>query len=200
MSRTSNEEHEEHLAATEEALVKLRSQWRVIQHLMKRFKGPSGQPISKRTARRWILEVHQKWGAEAVQFDRKNDRSFMRATLNEILASALGRTIVVKDDDGKVVLDPQTGYPILKANPDLQRALHAATQLRALDGLDEAQKIKVEGGIVLDKPLPDMKHLPDEAREKLRAILSLVNAKEEDLTRAAPKESSGGEEEDERKD
>lgn len=193
MPRTSKEEHEDHLAACEEALVKLRSQWRVIQHLVKRFS------ISTRTARRWILEVHQKWGAEAVQFDRKTDRSFMRATLNEILASALGRTIVVKDDDGKVVLDPQTGYPVIKANPDLQRALHAATQLRALDGLDEAQKIKVEGGIILDKPLPDMAHLPADARDKLRQILSLVNAKEEDLTRPPPKDTSG-EEADERKE
>lgn len=189
MARVAKEEHEEHLAATEEALVKLRSQWRVIQHLTKRYN------VAQRTARRWIQEVQSKWGQEAALFDRKTERSSMRATLNEILAAALGRTIVVKDDDGKVVLDPQTGRPVVKANPDLQRALHAATQLRMLDGLDEAQKIKVEGQILTDKPLPDMSALPADAREKLRAILTLVNRTEEDLSEKgnATKESAHGE-------
>lgn len=139
--RVPKELHEEHLAETEQALVRLRAKYRVQQHLVTKY------GIAPRTARKWIEAVRRRWGAEAEQTDRTAKRNEMRATLNELLHQALNKTIVVKNPDGTVVVDPQSGRPVVKLQPDLQRALHASAQLRALDGLDAPTKHVVEGGV-----------------------------------------------------
>lgn len=168
MPRIPDSQLQERLADTEQALIRLRSEWRVIQAMTKKH------GVNNRCVREWIQKVKAKWGTETHLLERKTERGFMRNTLNELLSAAITRTIVIKDDDGKVVLDPNTQLPLVKANPDLQRALHAASQLRALDGLDEAMKVKVEGQIITDKPIPNMAHLPPELQVKLREVLTAV--------------------------
>lgn len=140
----TREDHQERLAETERVLVRLRASFRVEAHLVKKY------GVASRTARYWIAAVKKRWKDEAVVEDRTAKRNEMRVTLNEVVYEAMTRTAVVKDTDGKVVLDanpnsPTFGRPVVRQQPDLQRALHAAAQLRALDGLDAPIKLRVDG-------------------------------------------------------
>lgn len=168
MPRIPREMHEERLAETENALVRLRASYRVVQHLTKKF------GVAPGTVHKWIRRVKERWGTEADIEDRVSRRNEMRVTLNEILSAAMTRTIVVKNDDGTVVLDPKSKMPVLKSNPDLQRSLHAAAQLRALDGLDAPSKVAVEGALAVTSAVELDGHIANLTREQRAALRTLT--------------------------
>lgn len=189
MSRASVEDYAARLAETEQAMIRLRSSFRVEQALCSKY------GVSPRNVRRWMHQVRKKWKVEAAgeELDRTNQRQDMHSTLNEILFQALNRTQVVKDANGDPILDPasivrdvagnpvldangrMSGRPMVKANPDLQRALHACIQIRGLHALDEPTKNKVEIDLSKDlKQLPDLGALKPDSVEMLRALIKSV--------------------------
>lgn len=177
MSRASQEVFAARLAETEQTMIRLRSSYRVEQALSQKYN------VQRRQVRRWMQQVRKKWKEEASgeEQDRTTLRADMDKTLNEIIAQAFTRTVVVKDADGNPMLDPNPnsntyGKPIIKANPDLQRALHALIQLRALHALDQPAQIHHKVDVSADlKKLPTVAALTDSAREKLRDLLKEVS-------------------------
>lgn len=174
-------------------MVKLRSEYRIHQYIMAKWK------VSKRTVERWEKEVRAQWAAAAEaepdpQKRRERRRNQMRADLDTAMAEAMNRTMIVKDSDGNPMLDPRemlpTGEknpnyqrPITRPHPDIQRFLHACNQLRHLDGLDEPAKaqLHVTG---LGDSLPDLDSLPEVARKHLVAGLHAM-APDGDLRKLA---------------
>jgi hypothetical protein len=126
-------------ADTEEYLVRIRSHTKVKRALADKY------DVRPDTVKSWIAEVHKRWRAAASTEDRDARRDAMRVTLNELLSMAMNRTELVRDADGKVVIDPTTNQPARRTRPDVQRALHATHQLRALDGLDSPTKVALSG-------------------------------------------------------
>lgn len=170
--RVSQEEYEEQLAETETAIVRLRSAYRVEQHLAKKFnKDP-------RTCRKWMQVVRQRWRESAVEVDKEAHRNDIAATLNEVIFQAMNKSYIVKNDDGTVVVDqnpnsPGFGKPIVKSNPDLQRVLHGVVQLRALFGTDESTSIAVRVSKDVDA-MPDLSKLSPEGVKHLEGFLKTV--------------------------
>lgn len=126
-------------ADVEEYLVRVRSYAKVKRALADKY------DVTPKHVTEWIKVVHERWRADAKDEDRETKRDGMRATLNEIVSLAMNRTEIVRDGDGKPVIDPKTNQPMRRARPDLQRALHATHQLRALDGLDMPTKVALQG-------------------------------------------------------
>lgn len=133
--RRSKLEMEAVYADVEEYLVRVRSHTKIKRALAEKY------DVKPRQVSTWIAEVHARWRAQAGGEDRDLKRDAMRVVLNELLSLAMNRTEIVRDKDGKVVVDPATGQPARRARPDVQRALHATHQLRALDGLDSPTKV-----------------------------------------------------------
>lgn len=173
MGRVSQEIYEEQLAETEQAIVRLRSAYRVEQYLAKKFK------VNPRTARRWIEAVRKRWRACAVEVDKDAHRDDIAATLNEVIFQAMNKSFIVKNDDGTVVVDtnpnsPGFGKPIVKQNPDLQRVLHGIVQLRALYGVDAPSSVNVRVSKDIDA-MPDLTKLPADGVTKLEEFLKTVS-------------------------
>jgi hypothetical protein len=170
--------YEERLAACEQAMIRLRSAHRVEQEMKAKF------GVDDRTARKWMRAIKKKWKeeAEAEGYDRTTMRVEMDRTLNEVLAAAMNRTIIVKDKDGNPMLDqnpnsPTYGKPLVKANPDLQRVLHACIQLRALHSLDQPTRAHVTVAPDITASLDIEKLIKDkpDAQEHLKKLLESVS-------------------------
>lgn len=172
MGRVSKQEHEERLAETEQALVRLRSSYRVEQHLAKKF------GVDERTARKWMAAVRKRWREAAVEVDRQAHRDELAATLNEVIFQAMNKSFIVKNEDGTVVLDanpnsPTFGKPVVKANPDLQRVLHAVSQLRSMFGTDSPTVTKVQVSPDLES-MPDVSKMGPEGAKAMEAWLKTI--------------------------
>lgn len=171
MARTTQEIYAQRLAETEQTMIRLRSSYRVEKHLAEKF------GVLPRQVRRWMHQIRVKWKAEATTEDQDREalRAEMHQTLNDILAQAMQRTVIVKDADGNPLLDQATKRPIVKSNPDLQRALHACIQLRNLHALDEPAKSHVKVTMSTDlNALPNYDALKPEHVEKLREIVTAI--------------------------
>jgi hypothetical protein len=158
------------LAETEEAMVKLRSEFRILDHIGRKWS------VAPRTVQRWMKEVRDRWRAEAsarpsdeIRDQRRDD---MRKTLGTIVTEAMTRVVQAKDGDGKWLVD-EKGKPVMRLLPDLQRALHALAQLRHLDGLDAPQRAEISVTGVGDQ-LPDLAALPQAARDALEAGITAL--------------------------
>jgi hypothetical protein len=183
---------QQQLDDTEQALTTLRSRRRVIAYLRKRW------DVSERTVARWIAKVRAEWAVEATSSDRDLRRTDMRQTLGTMIASAMSRVEMVKDGgsivwamervpkftpDGEPTgetverrkLD-KAGYPIpmTRPKPDIRAALFAASQLRALDALDEAMTAKLIIDDARDK-IPDLADLNAQQYEALEQLLKSVS-------------------------
>lgn len=172
MPRVPKEVYEERLAETEQAIVRLRSSYRVETTLAKKYN------VDARTVRKWMTEVRKRWKAAAIEVDRDAHRNELAATLNEVVFQAMNKSFIVKNADGSVVLDtnpasPTYGRPVVKANPDLQRVLHAVSQLRSLYGVDAPIKSHVTLAPDLDA-MPDLSKLDKDGQDKLEAFLKSV--------------------------
>jgi hypothetical protein len=173
------EELADRLAFTAEMMVRLRSSRRVEVEVSKRF------GVDPRTVRAWMKRVRELRREEMGAVDRIMARDDMRESLNTAAALAIGRMHVVKDKDGNPIMedfiDPATGQVLkrvaMRANPDLQRFLHACRELVHLDGLAEeapSAPIKVE---VEATKLPDLAKLPPAtARKAADALARYVQA------------------------
>ena len=175
MARVTKEVMAEQLAYTAELMVRLRSSYRVEQSLNGRY------GCDERTARRWMQRVREMRRAEASTINVDNARDDMRDSLNAVAALALGRSQVVKNDDGSVVMTRQTKpdgtvveQPTYKPNPDLQRALHALRELIHLDALASptTQTIKVDADIGV---MPDLKKMGPQAAKALEAFVKEIS-------------------------
>lgn len=144
MSRTKLE-MEATYAEVEEYLVRVRSHFKVKQILGTKY------GVTPSTVSRWITEVHRRWAETSKATDKEQRRDEMRALLDKITELAMNRQVPARGDDGKILKDDK-GKVVMRVSPDLQHALHAAAQIRAMDGLDVAPplRVKVEGG---DKPV-----------------------------------------------
>jgi hypothetical protein len=167
------------MADCEEAMVTLRSSYRVEQYMMQKHK------LGARQVQRYMSKVRKAWRAKASLENREDRRDNIRETLATILRTALTRTELVKNDAGQTVFAMERGpngeerrrldsrgfpIPMTRPKPDLQRALHACNQLRHLDALDEPFKAK----LIIDAELeamPDLKAMSPEGFEKLRDVL-----------------------------
>jgi hypothetical protein len=174
------------LADVEQIMLTVRRPLLVQQHIATRF------GVSLRTARRYVSEVYKKWRDHEKQFDtapalRESRRNNARATFELVVALAINRTEVVKNEDGKVLLDereflgdpalkqrnPAFKLPVTRPKPDLMRVIHALNAWRHLDGLDEP--LKAQLNIVgLGESLPDLDAMPEEARRHLVAGLEAM--------------------------
>jgi hypothetical protein len=171
MARISQEEMAERLADTAELMVRLRSSYQVERHLARKY------GVNPRTCRDWMAKVRAARRAEASSVDVDNLRDDMRESLNTVAALALGRNAVVKNDDGTVVMTEVTRpdgsierRPTYRANPDLQRALHALRELMHLDGLPKVVKheLKVDAEVTA---MPDLKKLGPSAAKAMGEFL-----------------------------
>ncbi len=176
------------LAETEEAMVTLRSSFRVETHLAKKW------DVTPRQVRRWMAAVRKRWRDNATLDGRELKRDDMRETLAAILRTAMLRTETVKGDDGLTIYAQHpdgtrrlnaNGFPIpmTRPKPDLQRALHACAQLRHLDALDEPYRAKLIIDAELDA-MPDLKAMDAEGFEHLRELLTSVSP-DKDLRKLA---------------
>lgn len=168
----SREEVAERIAATEAAMLQHRSAYRVEQVIKRQFK------CNERTVRKWMAKVREQWRAASSTVDRADRRNDLDALLNDVIARAMNRTFVVKNDDGTVVVDlnPQSqtfGKPIIKPNPDLQRVLQAVSHLRAIHGVDAPaeQKITVSQDI---EAMPDLSKMNPEQITALEGLLKAI--------------------------
>jgi hypothetical protein len=125
-------------ADVEEYLVRVRSHAKIKRAIATKY------DVTPKHVSGWIKVVHDRWRAQAGDENRDTKRDGMRATLNELLSMAMNRTDVVRGPDGKIVYEAN-GEPKRRARPDIQRALHATHQLRALDGLDAPTKVNLSG-------------------------------------------------------
>lgn len=149
MARTTKEEYEKRIAACETLMIRWRNAGRIRVHLAKEF------GVKPDTVAAWMTEVRKRWRKQAEEeaaagFDaRTAQRDAMRQLLNDVVAQAMSRSEIVKDAKGNPVLDPTTMKPVTRANPDLQRVLRAAQQLRDLDALDLAkdQVLRITGAV-----------------------------------------------------
>jgi hypothetical protein len=122
--RPAREELEERLGETEAHLVRLRVSDRVEIVLARKY------GVSRRTVRRWVQTVHEKWAAESQDDSaskRAMRRSDYRSVLNDALALAMNRTKIEADEHGSMRKAP---------DPDIKTALHVVAQLRKLDAVD----------------------------------------------------------------
>lgn len=157
-----------------EYLVRLRSHHKVKQMLAVKYN------VKPDSVTRWIQEVHARWRAEAPDDPeaRENKRAFMRATLNEIAALAMNRQLPLRGEDGKVVRDAN-GKVTMRVVPDLQHALHAAAQLRAMDGLDAPVKVnanvkhtgKVDGEVEVKGSVEHKGLITEDERRALEGLI-----------------------------
>lgn len=170
MSKASKDQVDERLRDTERLLIRRRSYSDVERELANKH------GVTKRTARKWIQQVRARWREESDAEDAPEARAALVEQLNAVISDAWNHREVVKDGDGKVVLDqnpasPGYGKPILKPSPRHQQILHAVSQLRALQGADKPAKAVV----TLDlPPLPDVGALPDSVQDSLRKALEAV--------------------------
>lgn len=163
------------LADVEQLLLTVRRPTLVERQIAERYK------VTQRTARKYMKAVYDKWAEHAKQFDSKPElrearRNQVRETIQLVIAVALARTEVVKNEDGSVVLDDRehlpdgrrnSAYktPLTRPRPDLQRVVAAINSQRKLDGLDEPFKLELSGD--LGDRLPDVADLPHEVRQHL---------------------------------
>lgn len=135
---------EERLVETEAALLRRLAPARVAQTLAERWK------VTPRQVRDYIREVRDRWRTDAEQLApdeqrrRIAQRDHMRASLNDAYSRAMGRTEVVRDGAGTPVMDPQTGRPLLREVPDLNKALRAAALLMDLDALAQPKAVNIK--------------------------------------------------------
>lgn len=101
--------------------------------------------IGERQVRDYIKGVRDRWAREALSDDRREERSHMRASLNDIFARAMSRSEVVKDSAGNPIIDPKTSKPITREVPDLRTAVRAAESICRLDGLYQ-DRLQIGGG------------------------------------------------------
>lgn len=180
--RVTQEVYEEQLAETEQAITRLRSGYRVEQHLARKFK------VNPRTARKWMQVVRQRWRDAAVEVDKEAHRNDIAAILNDVIFQAANKSLIVKNDDGTVVVDtnpnsPGFGKPIVKSNPDLQRVLHAVIQLRSLYGTDATTTVAVRVSKDLDA-MPDLSKLSPEGVQHLEGLMKTI-APDGDISKLA---------------
>ena len=190
--RRTPEDIERIMADTEEAMVRLRSPFKVWEYIGRRWK------LDKRQVQRYMAKVRERWETSA-SFAPKPEvreyrRNLMRATLDSMMSESLMRTEVIRNDDGTVVLDerehtpdgqknPNYRKPFTRPAPDRRAALYAARLLASLDALNEPIKsmLEVTG---LGERLPDLDSLPDAARKHLVAALE-AQAPDGDLRKLA---------------
>ena len=177
MARVSKEEYEERLADTEQTMIRLRSAYRVETTLSRKHN------VDQRTVRKWMKAVRDRWKANAAEVDKDERREDLAAIVNDVIFQAMNRSFIVKQPDGTVVLDPQTGKPVVKANPDLQKVLNAISHLRAIYGVDAASTVKVKVSPDVTH-LPDFNKLPPEAIAPMEALLKSV-APDGDISKLA---------------
>jgi hypothetical protein len=134
--RSTKEMMAERLAFKADMMIRLRSFHKTVQTVRQKY------GVNERTVAIWISKVRAQWRAEASKRDPEEARDDIRETLNAILALALGRSQVVKDAEGNPVMREQIlpdgrviKEPAVRANPDLQRAIHALRDIMHLDGL-----------------------------------------------------------------
>lgn len=158
--RTNVEVYEEQLHFCNEAMVRLRSSHLVERECVRKYK------VHERTVRTWMRTIRKRNAVVLTPELREEKRGALRESYELVARLAMGRTAVVKDDDGKVVLDdrefvydatgqkhpnPSWRQPVLKANPDLHKFMHAMRELAWLDSLNEPtkQEIKLETDVKL---------------------------------------------------
>lgn len=136
MAKTSKVEHEMRLLETEQLMI------RVVNPAQIRYSLVKKHGVQEATVDTWMSTVRKRWEKDvaarsaAMPEVREERRLQMRQMLYDAIAQANARRKVVRDRGGKVMLDPQTGEPITKPDPDLKSALTAMNQLRELDALD----------------------------------------------------------------
>lgn len=135
-SRARGEEKEARTREIEDAMARRMPFSQIEAYFMKRW------GVSARTVRRYMQDVRTMWAEEAQAEDRVERRTHMRASLNSIYAKAMTRTVVVKDADGKPILDGN-GRPLTIESPDTRSAIQAARTLIQLDGLDDPALLRV---------------------------------------------------------
>lgn len=135
--RRTRLEMETIFADVEDHLVRL-PEGRVKAQLVAKYK------VHPATVGKWIKEVYARFKASAVPDEaRENRRNLMRLRLETIQSMALNKSVVLRNPDGKPVMDPKDpSKPVRVAAPDLKNALDACKQLRDLDGLDEPIKVE----------------------------------------------------------
>lgn len=98
--------------------------------------------VDPSTVRKWVREVFarmKKAGKVDSEELRQDRRNLMRLRLDTMHSMAINKSILVRDMNGKPVMDA-AGKPMRIAAPDLKNGLDACKQLRDLDGLDEPVK------------------------------------------------------------
>lgn len=157
MPRVSFKEHEERLRDTERHLVRIGVTTEVQEALSRKY------GVNERTVRGWIAEVRRRWAEGAANEEkdagvplREIRRHQIREMLLGVYAQAQNRRVVVKDAQGRPVVD-RKGEVVTRVEPSLAASLQALKQLRAVDGVDlpRVQHVHLTGGVAAEDPLRD---------------------------------------------
>ena len=144
---TTTAERAERMAWVEDQLSRKISTRMVIGGMKKRF------GAAPRTAKRYVHDVRKRWreeGTSEVRGDiRRQRRDSVRASIEYAVALAFSKTETVEDAQGNPILDPRTGHPLQKSNPDLQRALMGLRHLMDLDGLQAPARVQIEQNVAI---------------------------------------------------
>lgn len=116
---------------------------RVIEALTRKY------DVDTRTANQWVATVRRRWERlrEGVPIDER--RSQLVAMVENVYASAVNQSEIVRNSDGEPVLDPVTGRVLEKRKPDRKAALAAVRLLADLDGAMAPQKHQHQVAIAL---------------------------------------------------
>jgi len=146
----------------------------VEQVLLNRMGGPRTQielgkkwGVNARQVRKYMTEVRKRWRAEAEALgpdERLARRDGWRASLEQVFAKAMTRTVVITDSVGGPLLK-KDGTPLTREVPDLKNAIAAAKLCIDLDGLAAPAKTQVE---ITDATTPIKERSADELVEYLR--------------------------------
>lgn len=131
------------LADTERALVELVTPSRVIEALTRKY------DVDTRTANQWVATVRRRWERlrEGVPIEER--RSQLVAMVENVYASAVNHSEIVRDSDGEPMLDPISGRVLEKRKPDRKAALAAVRLLADLDGAMAPQKHQHQVAVAL---------------------------------------------------
>ncbi len=103
----------------------------VVKQAMKDHK------VSKRTIDSDIAHIKARWAQESKGQDRDSRRDSLRVSLNEAIAMAFSRKVVVKDEEGRPVIITRNGKksPLTMADPDVRAIIRGIDVLSKIDGI-----------------------------------------------------------------
>lgn len=165
-NKASKELRQEQLAYCEEMMIRLRDGAKVTKACVEKYL------VNPRTVTAWMHEVRNRRRHANANIDHEEARDDVRATLNVVVAIALGKTTLARNKDGDVALDGN-GNPIRVAAPDLQRATTALRDLVDLDGLNKPGEVKVtvDGEVSV---MPDLKTLGPDVAVAIQGLLKTL--------------------------